>query len=140
MNTIKISKLSKEDSVNRSMVYEFVKDNYSHDFSEENYIFDIFVAILYPENILIGTIILKVYPDNVNKIHLCCLCIDSCSRNKGYGSNFLRFIKRYYSNKSITLSVLFNETNVLKFYMKNGAIQDTINTENNTITMILNNI
>ncbi len=73
MNLIKISKLLKDDSLNRNMVYKFVKENYGHDFSEEDSTFDIFVAIS-NDNILIGTTILKVYPDDINKIHLCCLC------------------------------------------------------------------
>ncbi len=138
-NTIKISKLRKDDLNNRNLIYEFIKDNYGHNFSEEDDDFEIFVGISNPGNIIIGTSILKEYPDDTNKIHLCCICINKIIRNKGYGSKFLNFLKNYHFGKTLTLSVLLTETEVLSFYTKNGAMYDVINTENNTVNMVINN-
>lgn len=76
-----------------------------------------------------------------SKVHLCVMAIAKKWRRKGLGTEMLKHIAVMYPNKEITLSVPFDQPEVLNFYLNKGyAKMKSIDTERKCFVLSLVNI
>ena len=88
-----------------------------------------FVVLIESGNNIVGMYAAIPY-NNKLKVHLCVMAISKKWRKKGLGTEMLKHIAVMYPQKEITLSVPFDQSGVLNFYLKKGyAKMKTINTQ-----------
>jgi hypothetical protein len=76
-----------------------------------------------------------------SKVHLCVMAISRKWRKKGMGTEMLKHIAVMYPQKEITLSVPFDQPDVLNFYLKKCyAEMKSIDTEKKCFVLSLVNI
>jgi ribosomal protein S18 acetylase RimI-like enzyme len=118
----------------KKQIHKFIQDNYGHNFENEDCEYKIY-AITTKKHKLIAAALLRDYSATIEKVHLCCICVDKNMRKQGIGSKFIEIIKQIYDGKTITLSVLMNEASLIKYYMKLGAKCGNIDITNNKIEL-----
>ena len=75
---------------------------------------------------------------DIGKVHVYALAVADDLRRKGWGTEMLKRVSIMYPTHEITVSVTFDEANLLNFYTRKGyARPKEINTELGTIVLSL---
>lgn len=79
-----------------------------------------FLVLLEGDSNIVGMSALIPYKKQTRKVHLCVMLVTKKWRGKGLGTEMLKHIAVMYPQKEITLSIMFEQCNVLNFYMNRG--------------------
>ena len=97
-----------------------------------------FIVLIESKRHIVG---LSAIAKHKKKIHICLMFVVKKMRSKGLGTNMLTYIASLYPCEKITLSVQFDNTDVLNFYMNKGfATITSIDAQKKIIVLTLNNM
>ena len=100
-----------------------------------------FLVLIESGRDIVGLCALLPYKKQTRKIHLCVMFVVERLRRRGLGTKMLQRIAIMYPQKEITLSVMFEQADVLKFYMNRGyARLDSIDTSKKCFVLSLVNL
>lgn len=90
---------------------------------------------------IVGFSAIIPYKKTKNKVHLCTMFVVERLRRKGLGTAMLKHIVVMYPRSKITLSVMFEHADVLRFYMNKGYAEiSNINTDSKYFVLSLVNL
>lgn len=100
-----------------------------------------FIVLIESGTNIVGMSAIIPYKKDVRKVHLCAMFVVERLRRKGLGTEMLKHIVVMYPRSEITLSVMFDQCDVLKFYMNKGYAEMTsVNTKGNFFVLSLVNL
>lgn len=82
-----------------------------------------------------------LFPYKRTKVHLCVMAVTKKWQRKGLGTEMLKHIAVMYPHKEVTLSVPFEQCNVIGFYLNKGyAEMKSVDTERKCFVLSLVNL
>lgn len=85
--------------------------------------------------------VIKYKPGSASKVHICLVFVIERLRRNGLGTKMLTHIASMYPRSTITLSVAFEQADVLKFYMDKGNAKLTsVDAKKKLFVLSLDNI
>ncbi len=85
--------------------------------------------------------VIKYKPGSASKVHICLVFVIEKLRRKGLGTKMLTHIASMYPRSTITLSVAFEQADLLKFYMGKGLAKLTsVDAKKKLFVLSLDNI
>jgi GNAT superfamily N-acetyltransferase len=82
-----------------------------------------FIVLIENGDDIVGLSAIISYKRQVRKVHLCAMLVVERLRRRGLGTEMLKRIAVLYPQNEVTLSVLFEQCDVLSFYMNRGYAQ-----------------
>lgn len=120
---------------NRNSIREFFDERYQITIDWDNP--DIqFIALVKSPRTVIGVSIIRVC---TQQVHIAAMCVDKNWQHKGWGTKMLEYIIKKFKQYTITLSVTFEETHLLPFYLKYATITHT-NIERGIFVLSINKV
>jgi len=102
---------------------------------------DMKFIVLIESDTIVGMSAVLPYKRQTRKVHLCAMFVVERLRGKGLGTSMLKRIVVMYPQSEITLSVMFDDCNVLNFYMKRGYAEvKSVNVKGGFIVLSLVNL
>ncbi len=99
-----------------------------------------FIVLIESDSDIVGMSALIPYRRKA-KVHLCVMAITNKWHRKGLGTEMLKHIAVMYPHKEVTLSVPFEQPDVLSFYMSRGyAKMRSVDTEKKCFVLSLVNL
>ncbi len=100
-----------------------------------------FLVLIDNDQNIVGLSALMPYKKQERKVHLCVMLVAEKWRRKGLGTEMLKHIAVMYPQKEVTLSVMFEQCNVLRFYMNRGyANMKSVDTDRRCFVLSLVNL
>lgn len=97
-----------------------------------------FIVLIEDGNDIVGLSALIPYK---RKVHLCAMLVVERLRRRGLGTEMLKRIAVMYPQNEVTLSVLFEQCDVLNFYMNKGyAVLKSVDTGKRCFVLSLVNL
>lgn len=99
-----------------------------------------FLVLIESEKNIVGMCAMIPYK-NLSKVHLCIIMVIPRLRRKGLGTEMLKRVVMMHPRATITLSVMFEQANVMGFYLNKGYAKLTsVNTDKRCFVMSLVNL